>query len=64
MVEVLLVYGSLVLFNYGIGHAAASVEAQQAIDIQPFEDRQYEILIENSEVSSHAAIGDLVADRD
>lgn len=64
MVEVLLVYGSLVLFNFGVGHAAASLDSQQAIEVQPFEDHKYEVLIEEPSLSSKVDSGEWIADRD
>lgn len=64
MIEVLLVYGSLVLFNLSIGHSAALLDSQQAIEVQPFENQKYEVLIEEPSLSNNINAGEWIAERD
>ncbi|MCG8668021.1 MAG: hypothetical protein MI867_01285 [Pseudomonadales bacterium] len=64
MIEVFLVYGSLVLLNLGVGHSAALLDSQQNMEVQPFDDRPYEVIIEEPRVSQNSDSGDWVAELD
>lgn len=64
MIEMLIVYGSLVLLNLGIGHSAALLDSQQSQPIQPFEDRPYEVIIEEEPLAMELDEQTWVAERD